>query len=76
MQSLVKDTHNLINFLQTKGYSKEQAEGFVEAVKEFDTAELATKRDLQELRADLYRYIFGIALGQVTITVALIQLLK
>ncbi|MGH1419415.1 MAG: hypothetical protein ACRBCJ_11210 [Hyphomicrobiaceae bacterium] len=39
-------------------------------------AELATKGDLQALRADLYRYIFGIAFGQVALTVALLQLLN
>ena len=46
MSTLVKDTHDLINFLQKKGYSKEQAEGFVEAVKDFDTDKLATKDQL------------------------------
>jgi hypothetical protein len=46
MSTLVKDTHDLINFLQKKGYSKEQAEGFVEAVKDFDIDKLATKDQL------------------------------
>jgi len=75
MTTLVKDSHQLIHFLQKKGYTKEQAEGLVEAVREFDTSNLATKADLDKLRADLYKYIFTIAAGQITITVALIELI-
>ena len=49
MATLVKDTHELINFLQSKGYTKEQAEGFVDAVKDFDLEKLATKEQTQLL---------------------------
>ena len=53
MATLVKDTHGLISFLQAKGYSKEQAEGFVEAVKEFDLESLATKQQQEVLNAKI-----------------------
>lgn len=80
MAILINDTHQAISLLQSKGYSKEQAEGFVELVKDLNTSEVVTKGHLDvtiaKLRADLYRYIFGIAVGQVALIVGLIQLLK
>lgn len=77
MAILSNDTRHAIS-IQSKGYSKEQAEGFVELVKDLNTSELVTKDYLDviisKLRADLYRYIFGMAVGQVALIVGLIQL--
>lgn len=66
--SLIKDTHKLINYLQTKGYSQEQAQGFAEAVQDFDTADLATKADLKDLRNHDYK----LALGQIAVQTGLL----
>lgn len=49
MTTLVKDTHQLVNFLQKKGYSKEQAEGFVEAVNEFELDDIAKSDQIKDL---------------------------
>ena len=72
MATLVKDTHKLISFLQAKGYTKDQAEGFVNAVKDFDVADLATKADLKDLRLDLTKTMFAIVIGQIVAQTALI----
>lgn len=82
MTTLVKDTHALIGYLQQKGYSKEQAEGFVDAVKGFSVDELATKADIAEVKHEILKakndtlkmnVAQGIAV--VGMTVGLIQLL-
>ncbi len=79
MATLVKDTHQLIMYLQKKGYTKEQAEGFVEAVKEFDTTDQATKMDLKDLRIGLTKTVYAAVVGQTVaqtaLFVAIIELL-
>ncbi len=79
MTTLVKDTHKLINFLQQKGYTKEQAEGFVEAVKDFDLGDIVGKSDLLDLRVYLTKTMFHLILGQIavqtTLFIAVIELL-
>ena len=76
MTTLVVDSHSLVTKLKTKGFSAEQAEGVVEALRELDISELATKTDLKDLRLDLYRYMFGIAVGQTALIVGLLQFLQ
>jgi hypothetical protein len=43
MQSLVLDTNSLIKNLEQRGFSRAQAEGITDALKELDTSRLATK---------------------------------
>jgi PIN domain nuclease of toxin-antitoxin system len=47
MKSVTLDTHKFILLLQEKGFSREQAEGLIEAVQQIDASELVTKTDLQ-----------------------------
>lgn len=47
MKTVTLDTHKFILLLQEKGFSREQAEGLIEAVQQIDTSELITKTDLQ-----------------------------
>ena len=79
MATLVKDTHQLIMYLQKKGYTKEQAEGFIEAVKEFDATDLARKMDLKDLRIGLTKTVYAAVVGQTVaqaaLFVAIIELL-
>jgi hypothetical protein len=48
MQTLVIDTNGIVKKLEAKGFSRTQAEGITEAVKELDTSTLATKSDLND----------------------------
>jgi hypothetical protein len=76
MQTLVLDTNGIIKKLKQRGFSRAQAEGITEALKELDTAALATKADLQELKVDLMKWMTGALLAQGAFVVALIELLK
>ena len=77
--SFIADTHKAIRFLQEHGYTEEQAKGFVEVVKEFETKELVTKSDLhtalnkQQIEILKMMVVQGISI--IGLTVALIQLL-
>ncbi len=53
LATLYADTHKLITLLQNKGYSKEQAEGFMAAIQEITIFGIATKDDLQDVRDKL-----------------------
>jgi len=56
MSTLTFDTYEAIKLLISKGFSQDQAEGFTQVVRQAQEAhleELATKRDLLELKADL-----------------------
>ncbi|MDR2451332.1 MAG: CCDC90 family protein [Candidatus Accumulibacter sp.] len=51
MSAVPFDTHAIVKTLQTRGFEVEQAEGITDALKDaLAVAEIATKRDLQELR--------------------------
>ena len=83
MQTLVIDTNGIVKKLEARGFSRTQAEGITEALKELDTTKLVTKADLkqalgeQEIR--LYKFLAGVliahGLGTAALTVALLQLL-
>ena len=81
--TLIIDTNGIVKKLEQRGFSRTQAEGITEALKELDTSALATKIDLKDelknLELRLYKYFAGIliahGLGTATLTVALLQLL-
>lgn len=53
MKSITVDTHKVITSLQQRGFTREQAEGLVDAVREVDLSELATKADIRVIEARL-----------------------
>jgi hypothetical protein len=80
MQTLVIATNGIVKKLEQRGFSRTQAEGITEALKELDVSTLSTKADLKDLELRLYKYLGGIliahGLGTAALTVALLQLLK
>ena len=78
--TLVIDTNGIVKKLEQRGFSRTQAEGITEALKELDTSALATKADLKDLELRLYKYFAGVliahGLGTAALTVALLQLLN
>jgi hypothetical protein len=80
MQTLVIDTNGIVKKLEARGFSRTQAEGITEALKELDTSGLVTKADLkqalgeQEIR--LYRFLAGVLIAHGLGTAALLQLLS
>jgi len=47
------DTHKVVKLLQGKGYTEEEAEGFIAAIQEITLSGVATKQYLQQVRDDL-----------------------
>jgi hypothetical protein len=80
MQTLVIDSNGIVKKLEQHGYSRTQAEGITQVLKELDISMLATKADLKDLELRLYKYLGAIliahAVGTAALTVSLIQLLK
>jgi hypothetical protein len=80
MQTLVIDTNGIVKKLEQRGFSRTQAEGITEALKELDVSSLVTKADLELALATqtttIITWMFGALLAQGALVVALIQYLK
>jgi hypothetical protein len=76
MQTLVIDTNGIVKKLEQRGFSRTQAEGITEALKELDISTLATKSDLKDLELRLVKWIGGMLIAQGALIVALIQYFK
>jgi len=62
--------------LKSAGVSEEQAKAEVEALNETITMrELATKFDLENLKADLVKWMAGLLLAQAAVVATLVKLL-
>jgi hypothetical protein len=87
MQTLVIDTNGIVKKLESRGFSRTQAEGITEALKELDTSALVTKSDLttavhslelliRNQVITLIVWFTAALLAQGALVVALIQYLK
>jgi hypothetical protein len=80
MQTLVIDTNGIVKKLEQRGFSRAQAEGITEALKELDTSQLVTKTDLEIALADqtitILKWMTGMLLAQGALVVALLEYLK
>lgn len=79
MKTISLDTHKVITLLEERGFTRKQAEGFVEAVKEIDASELVTVKDLDlalaKQKSDLQWSMFMMLSGQFALFVAVMALL-
>ena len=69
------DTLKFVRKLTEAGMERPVAEAIVEGLAEADTSDLATKADLAELKAEIFRFMLLQAVGIVGLTVTLIKLL-
>jgi hypothetical protein len=87
MQTLVDDTSGIVKKLEQRGFSRVQAEGITEVLRELDTSPLATKTDLKEAvkaleialaksNTNVIIWMTGALLAQGALVVALIEFLK
>jgi hypothetical protein len=87
MQTLVIDTNNIVKKLEQRGFSRTQAEGITEALKELDVSPLASKTDLKDAvqtleiaiarsNTNLIIWMTGALLAQGALVVALLQYLN
>ena len=80
MQTLLLDTNSVIKKLEQRGFSRAQAEGITDALKELDASSLVTKTDLELALAKtttmIITWMTGALLAQGALVVALIQYLQ
>jgi len=87
MQTLVIDTSNIVKKLEQRGFSRMQAEGITEVLRELDTSPFSTKADLKDAVSTLeisiakqgtniVFWMTGALLAQGALVVGLIQYLK
>ena len=69
------DTLKFVRKLTEAGVERAVAEAIVEGLAEADTWDLATKADLAELKAEIFRFMLLQAVGIIGLTVTLIKLL-
>ena len=75
MSSVAFDTHEAVKTLTQAGAEESLAEAVVATVSNAMSENVATKADIAELRADMYRQLWLTAAGVVAATVALVKLI-
>jgi hypothetical protein len=80
MATITFDTLKFVERLKSAGVSEEQAKAEVEALTEalnetIAVRELATKFDLETLKADLVKWMAGLLLAQAAVVATLVKLL-
>lgn len=69
------DTLKFSRKLIDAGLDQKAAEAIAEGLAEADTSSVATKQDLAEFKAELFRHLWIMAAGIVGLTVTLIKVL-
>ena len=75
MSALAFDTYKAVAALKQAGFEEAQAEAVVTTIGEALGGNVATKADLKELEAALYKQLWLIAVGIVGMTVTLVKLI-
>jgi len=75
MSALAFDTHKAVAALKQAGFEEAQAEAVVTTIGEALGGSVATKTDLKELEAALYKQLWLMAVGIVGMTVTLVKLI-
>lgn len=89
LATLHLDTYKVVQLLQSKGYTKKEAEGFIEAIQEITLSGVATKQDISDLKQDIsdlkqtivtlenkvLKFLIGHAVVMVTVMVSLAKVL-
>ena len=72
--AVLVDTHRLVHELQKDyGFSQAQAEGVKHAIKEIDLDHVATKADIDKLRAELFKWMVPLLIGQVAVFAVIVR---
>jgi hypothetical protein len=71
------DTHELVKDVKAAGFNDDQDEAVTRALtkaRDIDLTNLATKTDLAELKADLVKWVVGIAFAEIATIIAILKL--
>lgn len=78
MTTITFDTQELVNELETSGFTRQQSEKVISVLKKAQ-GELATKSDLHseilELKVDIVKWAGALMLAQVAVIAALVKLI-
>jgi len=89
MTTITFDTQELVNELESSGFTRQQSEAVISVLKksqgelatkddlhrEIESLRTATKTDLLELKVDLVKWVGALMLAQVAVIAALVKLL-
>ena len=75
MTTLTLDTHKAISRLKKAGFEENKAEAIIESLQEVDLQGFATKEDILNLEADLFKWLIPILLGQIAVFAAVVKFL-
>ena len=75
MQTLVIATNGIVKKLEQRGFSRTQAEGITEALKELNTASLVTKFDFEKALHRQTWGLIGVMFAQAAFIIAVLQYL-
>lgn len=53
LATLHLDTYKVVKLLKEKGYTEQEAEGFIQAIQEITLSGVATKQDVQDIRQEI-----------------------
>ena len=73
LATLHLDTYKVVKHLQGKGFTKKQAEGFIEAIQEITLSGVATKQDVQDAKNEMLKFQIIQTIALVGVMVALFQ---
>ena len=74
-EAIAFDTHRFVKHLTDNGFTERQAETLAEEHVTLLNANLATKSDLEAVKADLLKWPIGALIAQGGLIVALVKLL-
>ena len=74
--AIVYDKHAVIQKLQKRGFSHDQAEGIAEVLAESDVSQLATKLDLEKALHRQTWGLVGVIFAQGAFIIAVLQVLS
>ena len=69
------DTHKAISRLKEAGFEETKAEAIIDSLQEVDLQGFATKEDILNLKADIFKWLIPILLGQIAVFAAVVKLL-
>ena len=74
-EAIAFDTHRFVKRLTETGFTEAQAEVLADEQVNLLNSNLATKQDLEALKADLFKWMVGALIAQGGVIVALVKLL-
>ena len=74
-EAIAFDTHRFVKRLTETGFTEAQAEALADEQVTLLNSNLATKQDLEAVKADLMKWMIGALIAQGGVIVALVKLL-